>query len=874
MSKINHQLSDQLIDWYWEHGSKREGAHVLTRGNWLDKIIRVMDEARNVEDAQTLYTKPTMALWGPSQTGKSTLLAQFIDHNVTEEGYNSPLSWHDTCPARFCGRRIADSNLAVLNPFHAGSDASGCVTRFQLKDSVRFPEYPVEVQFASIQEVFLYMAVGYLSETVAKRYANAKAEKEDNGEVVILSAGDLTEAAARHTKKVKDPTPNKEAYMLLTALLNVVDILIEMDTSRFNNLRQEWTSRRSELLNNDKLVSSTEVVEAFAAEILWDNWSNLTSLFQGLSKKCRELGNKTVYCTIEIAAELLDIDAARSYSDSDNVRVKRLIDSCKLQEVDENTVILNTKEGTPFFNGGIDFGLAQGLVSLIIVPLRKDIMSQTHPAVYEMLEKADLLDFPGVSNEHTGALLRNEQLALDYVDTAPDAKYKYPLHALISVLKRGKTAAIVIGSSRKLNIDAFSLLVRMPAGAIFPGHPMQLQNGIRFWFSSMGLRLGKQQDGNKLPINLLLTFSATLLNLVHKNGTGDAGLKDVFNKLKKLEDLSSPDVVTTYCVNYPQFPDGHIQIDTDDRKRQVIGEILGDKHFKAQFAGTEQALEAMADLEEGQYGGRLFFFNSITQQLSTDRRQALLVKKQEQLEAIWDSCMREALPPKTEEDSARANDLKKLIDILGTPPMSEKELIEVARTVQDFQNIDPTKIKEIPDEASDCHEYISEIIKTWLENAKTKKLQTNMGFESEEHRNRVLTYLYARLNSIHQDIVLWMKTLYAAKKIQNIDIKRENRRLVATYMGNKLFPMRSNHRTEIDSIELLNRITKSTESIGVNHPYYISVISPFCSVLEELTHSDEEIRRGYQIGDNELEDLVGDVTNFNQNSDSVQTNEQ
>lgn len=866
MSKINHKLSDQLLDWYWEHGSKREGAHVLTRGNWLDKIIRVMDEARNVEDAQTIYTKPTMALWGPSQTGKSTLLAQFIDHNVTEEGYNSPLSWHDTCPARFCGRRIADSNLAVLNPFHAGSDASGCVTRFQLKESVRFPEYPVEVQFASIQEVFLYMAVGYLSETVAKRYANAKAEKEDAGEVVILSAGDLTEAAARHTKKVKDPTPDKEAYMLLTALLNVVDILIEMDTSRFNNLRQEWPARRSELLNNDKLVSSVEVVEAFAAEILWDNWSNLTSLFQGLSKKCRELGGKTVYCTIEIAAELLDIDAARSYSDSDNTRVKRLIDSCKLREVDENTVILNTKEGNPFFNGGIDFGLAQGLVSLIIVPLRKDIMSQTHPAVYEMLEKADLLDFPGVSNEHTGALLHNEQLALDYVDTAPDAKYKYPLHALISVLKRGKTAAIVIGSSRKLNIDAFSLLVRMPAGAIFPGHPMQLQNGIRFWFSSMGLRLGKQQDGNKLPINLLLTFSATLLNLVHKNGTGDAGLKDVFNKLKKLEDLSSPDVVTTYCVNYPQFPDGHIQIDTDDRKRQVIGEILGDKHFKAQFSGTEQALEAMADLEEGQYGGRIFFFNSITRQLSTDRRQALLVKKQEQLEAIWDSCLREALPPKTADDNARAKDLNKLIEALQNPPTSENKLMEIARTVQDFQNIDPAKLDTLPNRSTDTHEYIAKVIKTWLENSKAKNLQTSMGFESEEHRNRVLTYLYARLNALHDELDTWMKSLYAVRSITNMEERREGRRLIATRMGNALFPMRPQHRKEQDSINLLNRITQDGQGTGKNHPYYISVIEPFCDVLDVLTKSEEEMQRGYQAGDKELETMVGDTTEHHQES--------
>ena len=150
---LDKNIKNTLIDWYWNHGIKRKGAYALSRGGWLDRILRIASEMQSVETARTTYSKPTIALWGPSQSGKSTLLAQFIDAGASEDGQGSALSWDNT-PARFSGDNKGGT-VAVLNPYSHGADASGCVTRFHLTDTVKYKEYPVEIQFADDREVLL-----------------------------------------------------------------------------------------------------------------------------------------------------------------------------------------------------------------------------------------------------------------------------------------------------------------------------------------------------------------------------------------------------------------------------------------------------------------------------------------------------------------------------------------------------------------------------------------------------------------------------------------------------------------------------------------------------------------------------------------------
>lgn len=834
-------ISTSLLDWYWEYGSKRKQEWALARGSWLDSVLNLVEEAEAIRLAQTIYAKPTMALWGPSQSGKSTLLAKFIDHNTPKadgsgETLSSALCWGKT-PALFSGDNQGGT-VAVLNPYNQGADASGCVTRFQLKSSVKHPECPVEVHFATQQEMLLSLAVGYLSETPARNRNDVERHWQP---------GDLADVVKIATETCKTKTPDKTAFKLLIEVLNVVDILIEMEHARYINLKSEWSISRCNLLNNDVLVSDVRCVQRFAAELLWDSWPNLTDLYTQLSARCKELGGQTYYCSVEMAALLLNISAAQYYSS--NQYVKDLVDSCSLGSLDGGDKALVRGSGG-FFRGDIDFAITQGLVSLIVVPLKEEVIKAANEEVYSLLQTADLIDFPGVANEHKSAdLLTDEKLALNYV--SPEGKR--PLLALTQVMKRGKTASIVVSSARNLNIDVFSLLVRMPAGQQYPAQPRQLMDGIRHWFKSMGQRHNPLDRSRALQINLILTFSATLLNLVNASGTGMGGLQGVFEKLRSMGDLAHPEVVNTFCVNYPMFPDGKIQIDSVERKEEVIKQILNDRFFRRQFDGTEDSLREMADLDGERYGGRLYLFQTMLSQMKKSTRQALLKDKMQKLALLWNERMAEALPG-NDEASTRLADIGKVCSAVRTSSLPPQEL---SRVILNFENLDSDALEILPRRASG--EYVEAQVNHWMEASKRKPLQTELGFENPEHRTRVLSYL--RENICTKDLEAWLTELGRSFSKEE---RRECRRLVATFLVNQLFCDAHPHRSESESISLLNDMVGKPADNGIN-PFYMAVIEPFLSVMETLKTPREDRARGVQPGDEQLTNICANNTYFSNN---------
>lgn len=830
--ELQSNIQKQLIDWHWNLGSTRTGIYTLYRGDWLDNALRISSEIISVNKAQKHYSKPTIALWGPSQSGKSTLLARFIDAGATEDGHGSALSWDDT-PARFSGDNKGGA-VAVLNPYSHGADASGCVTRFHLTDKVKYPEYPVEVQFAGDYDILLSLAVGYLSETVAVT---------KSGEERHLRPDDLREIAAQAGAV---GTPNKEAYVLLREVLDVVDVLIDMDLPRYVNLRKEWQNRRSNLLSNDALISSTENVIKFACELLWDGWQNMNDLYLSLRNKLAQLGQQKIYCGIEIGALMLNIASAVYYNESAYVR--DLVNACCLKDLDDGDVAIVKGGGAPLFTSDTDFALGQGLVSLIKVPLRSDVIKNSHPSVYNLLQEADLVDFPGVANEHKNAeRLTNDKLSFAYKNEHGIR----PLLALTQVMKRGKTASIVVSSARNLNIDAFSLLVRMPAGPIYPANPVQLMNGIRQWFKSMGKAHNPLSRDGEMQINLILTFSASLLNVVNASGTGVSGLSGVFSKLKSMGDLADPAVVRTFCVNYPMFPDGHIQIETEARKREVLNMILADNHFKRQYNGTENSLTQMADLEEGSYGGRIYLFNALLEQIKKSRRRELLEAKMTQLEQEWNDCLAQALPPVDGEDS-HERDLELVIRAIRENHDKTSDSA-IAKEILDFKDISPEMLEIAPTGNQELYDYLQKQLATWQENSRRKPLQTSLGFENAEHRARVISYLVENIDIL--PMYQWLCPVTRA--LGHRQQRSELRRLIALFFAKLLFPNSGVHRSESESVKLLENMSTDNiltrdESKREDNIYYISVIAPFLNNMEALKAAGKVGKRGIQPGDDEL----------------------
>src|SRR5271157_2422766 len=70
-------MGSAVLDWYWQHGVQRAGEHDLS-GAWLDQLYQVRDAALAIEAANAAG-RPCLALWGPSQSGKSTLLSRYLD---------------------------------------------------------------------------------------------------------------------------------------------------------------------------------------------------------------------------------------------------------------------------------------------------------------------------------------------------------------------------------------------------------------------------------------------------------------------------------------------------------------------------------------------------------------------------------------------------------------------------------------------------------------------------------------------------------------------------------------------------------------------------------------------------------------------------
>ncbi len=846
---IKKEYSAKLLDWFWQYGSKREGAYTLSRGGWLDRALQLIDDYDAVSVSRTRFSKPTMALWGPSQSGKSTLLACFIDAGAGEDGRKGALCWHADKPALFCGKAVP-GGPAILNPFNKGADASGCVTRFRLQDEVRYPEHPVELEFATEQALLLSLAVGYLSEVDTK---NKK------GDVVHWQPGDMADIADEITRNCRSNTPDKAAFLLLVTVLNVVDILIDMEFPRYINLGKEWKNRRSSLLSNDKLVSSIDNVRRFAEEILWDSKPNLSEVAAQLSSKRASLTDKgcRYFCSIEVASLMLNIASAGDYQDSEAIRT--LVNSLSLTELapGEYAVTGGQGRGTLFANE-VDFALTQGLVSLIVVPLRRSVMKAEAPAVAALMENAELVDFPGVANEYKAAdSLQDEQLALDWSEQEGGKK---PLLALTQVMKRGKTASIVVSSARNLNIDVFSLLARMPAGSIYPAHPRQLMDGIRCWFKSMGQSVRPQLSREKrLKINLVLTFSAQLLNLVQASGMGATGLKSVFEKLLPLRDLASPDVVESFCINYPQFPDGVIQVTEQEELRRLVEEIFADPFFRKQFPNTADSLAEMADLEEGRFGGRIYLFERMAEQLRSTERTNLLAEKERAVRAEWESCISDALPPVFDdaEGNKQLQDIDRMLDALRAPTMPFKEL---AAQVLSFENVDAEVLEAMPMNRSGNDMYCRNQISLWIESARRQELQQGLGFESVEHRSRILSYLAERLQETDADgqksFCRWVNQLPTTHDRYEC---LERRRLVATYMVNKLFPIDSGHKSEEKCIAELNTLGDDHGRIGDRtSPYSRSVVEPFIRTLEKLHESVTDTGRPPQPGDDELAAIVAE----------------
>ena len=85
-------FSNKLVDWFWEHGTSRTDEHSLNPSRWLFNLYKSRESLEMV--SQEHNPRPATAIWGPSQTGKSTLVARYLDGNSKHQNKkDSALYW-------------------------------------------------------------------------------------------------------------------------------------------------------------------------------------------------------------------------------------------------------------------------------------------------------------------------------------------------------------------------------------------------------------------------------------------------------------------------------------------------------------------------------------------------------------------------------------------------------------------------------------------------------------------------------------------------------------------------------------------------------------------------------------------------------------
>ena len=381
---ISSLLSTQcaeLLKWYWDWGRMRAGEHDLS-GSWVDQLYQVHEASLAVEAAKKAG-KPCLALWGPSQSGKSTLLSHYLD-SPNAPDYLSALQWTPQEPVIFVGRPDAPGACTHLNPFAERLDASGCVTRFVLCEAVADPDHPVALSLATEGQLLHALAVGYIMEC----------DTRVEGREVFLDADQVGSKLAGWSGG--GGGQNREVRESLQTVLSVIDDLIAGDWPRYSNLRSDWSSLRPRLAAHAALRGTPNVLWEFAAWLFWDSQPQLTDLGEGLFQQreaiLRLAASGTVCCAYPVARFFLDIDAYRKLEAGhglDEILGVRY-------GLAQGQACLDTRLTEPAFADKETFGRWQALVWEMVLPVNARSLPRDS-AARRLLEVADLLDFPGVA---------------------------------------------------------------------------------------------------------------------------------------------------------------------------------------------------------------------------------------------------------------------------------------------------------------------------------------------------------------------------------------------------------------------------------------------------------------------------------------------
>jgi hypothetical protein len=760
------ELSSSLAEWFWAYGVQRQSkypAYAISTSEWLKIAYEITKELTTVTEAARA-TRPCCAIWGPSQTGKSTLVSAYLDEKAEvkgvlgEDGVGSALHWPGGEPALFMDpitiRRVkAAPGVNILNPFNNGKDASACLSRFTRGSltaepgvyHVANPKYPIEILLVSEKDLLHALARGYDSEC----WGHAP-----NGKAKWWNIDRLQEEIgyfqSRYEPTLQDGIVNRRAYELLHDFCEVLDDLVFAGLKRFSELgvaERKYRSALASILGEKSLICSAENAEQFIARVFWEECDVVTEYYRlmrdALLKYQKLWAGKTIHCDIQTAVLLLDMDVYDLLSNpgitdgatgrKDPAKVNTLVRGLG-GRVEGARVFLGQHPEAKLFDGDLakSFAVLQGLVWEMVVPLNPANLGNSPFLTY--LEKSDLLDFPGVANvaPNPSTMVRCEcphrekdegaQVTSEQVQTP----LKFDASAFFTqILKRGKTSSIVSTYAKRLTIDGFVIFQNIDG--VPAVNSEQLQTGIMTWWRAMVPSYFQEHEGKRspLPLNLGLLWWRRVFD--------EADLaRPEFGKYawiwKNLGKLGDPKIVTTFALNYYKLPRGTPDWTRRDKKtlEQLVRQIQKDEAFKEQFGSEISRASFEQMFGDQETGGADFFFNQLQQQLTElhqrgdFNRQKILERKcadnSSRIQGLLDE--RNLFPPPEERDIRKENltSFKQYLDLQvqkGRFPEPKMRALNYALRV--FLNVHQDDLSPIPSSPLEISEqYVLDQYQRWI----------------------------------------------------------------------------------------------------------------------------------------------------------------
>lgn len=648
------QLADSLIDWYWSFGRARgEGTEEaadqntdLTRydlppADWLTPLY----EARKAATESTRASGPrrrALALWGLSQTGKSTALA-FVDGghvpdgNEDTDGVGTGVHWPGGQPFVYQPPHRKGTEgyprhwwFRCYNPFNTANDASGCLTRLtpgSLEKApgriwVSDPAHPVRLELIAAEDLLLTVARGYDSQVLGPGKAGKPAPW--SLEAIERTVAKTIAPFGRRVAQADRVEPDRLAFERLWLLCRVLEELRDQQVETYANIAKDQAAWRqwleTNLLNDMILLASAEAVEALTAALLWGGSTFTTARYNELrtllEKVERDFGGREIMASMEAAMLLVDMNSGVDGFDNHSRETKQGARTGRARTMGANIESDGVKIGCggnyrrPLGGSAENYAGWQALVWEIVLPVNLDNLPPT--AARELLEQTDLLDFPGVGREPVNETTRIEFHA-DGMRQG-NGEELLPKHFFERVLKRGRTTSIVANYARRMNIDAFAILQSLD-GSTPPSEDMvgQVLDGCKAWRRHGGFDETEYREarGSRLPLAFVLTFwGKKMRDFAAGNATN---FRDGVSKwYRNFGFVASGETSVAFALNYHWFGIPETELGDFKVGSPLYEGIVNEPDFQRLFASPESRASFDQMISDRESGGLSHFLITVT----------------------------------------------------------------------------------------------------------------------------------------------------------------------------------------------------------------------------------------------------------------------